>query len=84
MRESILGILKTHAAYRSWKRLTLPELMSRLPRVPTLGEFHDELRRLHRDRVIRLGPWTECLASIQDATNALYLDREVKFFVELY
>jgi hypothetical protein len=49
----------------------------------TLGEFHDGMRTLHQQRRIRLDPYTQALATLQDPIHALYLDREVKYYVDL-
>jgi hypothetical protein len=49
----------------------------------TLGEFHEGLRTLHQQRRIRLDPYTQALATLQDPLHALYLDREVKYYVDL-
>jgi hypothetical protein len=49
----------------------------------TLGEFHEGLRALHQQRRIRLDPFTQALATLQDPLHALYLDREVKYYVDL-
>jgi len=69
-----------------YQRLTLPQVFERLrakhPSL-TLGEFHDGLRRLQDEKRIRLGPYTQALATLDDSRNALFLDREVKYYVEL-
>jgi hypothetical protein len=49
----------------------------------TLGQFHDGLRALRDQGRIRLLPFTRALASIGDPRNALYLDGEVMYYVEL-
>jgi hypothetical protein len=70
----------------AFQRLTLPQVFERLrARYPelTLGQFHDGLRRLQDERRIRLGPYTQALATLDDPRNALFLDREVKYYVEL-
>jgi hypothetical protein len=69
-----------------FQRLTLSQVFKQLrashPNL-TLGQFHDGLRRLHEEHRIRLGPYTQALATLDDPANALYLDREVKYYVEL-
>jgi hypothetical protein len=69
-----------------FQRLTLPQVFERLkaqrPEL-SLGQFHDGLRRLHQENRIRLGPYTQALATLDDPRNALYLDREVKYYVEV-
>lgn len=49
----------------------------------TLGQFHDGLRQLQAQRRIILGPYTQALATLEDPQGALYLDREVKYYVDL-
>ena len=49
----------------------------------TLGQFHDGLRMLRDQARIRLKPYTRALATIDDARNALFLDGEVMYYVEL-
>lgn len=69
-----------------FQRLTLPQIFERLKEERpdlSLGQFHDGLRRLHQQNRIRLGPYTQALATLDDPRNALYLDREVKYYVEL-
>jgi hypothetical protein len=68
------------------QRLTLTQLYSHIQaKIPhlTLGDFHDGLRRLHDQGRIRLGPYTQALPTLDDTRVALYLDREVKYYVEL-
>ncbi len=69
-----------------FQRLTLPQVFEQLrakhPHL-TLGQFHDGLRRLQDEKRIRLGPFTQALATLDDPRNALFLDREVKYYVEL-
>ena len=68
------------------QRLSLPQMFERLRvRHPalTLGQFHDGLRQLQDEHRVRLGPYTQALATLDDPRNALFLDREVKFYVEL-
>jgi hypothetical protein len=69
-----------------FQRLTLPQLFEKLHAKYsnlTLGQFHDGIRRMHDQRRIRLGPYTQALATLDDPRNALFLDREVKYYVEL-
>lgn len=69
-----------------YQRLTLSQIYERLKTTQpslTLGRFHDGLRTLQEQRRIQLGPYTQALATLDDARNALYLDREVKYYVDL-
>ena len=69
-----------------FKQLSLPEvyrhLKERHPHL-TVGQFHEGLRRLYEERRIALLPFTQALAEIDDPQNALFLDREVKYYVDL-
>jgi hypothetical protein len=58
------------------------EIRKRHPSL-TLAEFHDGLRTLYKQRRISLWPYTLALATIDDSENALFLDREVKYYVDL-
>ena len=49
----------------------------------TLGQFHDGLRALRDQGRIRLIPFTRALATIDDPRNALFLDGEVMYYVDL-
>ncbi len=66
--------------------LTLPQayraLQGKHPGL-TLGEYHEGLRTLRDQGRIRLGPYTRALATIEDPRNALFLDGEVMYYVEL-
>jgi hypothetical protein len=66
--------------------LTLPQLYGALrERQPglALGQYHEGLRTLRDQGRIRLAPYTRALATIDDARNALFLDGEVMYYVEL-
>jgi hypothetical protein len=84
--EEVVRLAAEQKQRHAFQRLTLPQLYERLrathPNL-TLGEFHDGLRRLQDEKRIRLGPYTQALATLDDPRNALFLDREVKYYVEL-
>jgi hypothetical protein len=84
--EEVLRLATEQKQRHLFQRLTLPQIYNQLrtkfPDLP-LGEFHDGMRRLHEQGRIRLGPYTQALATLDDPRNALYLDREVKYYVEL-
>lgn len=84
--DEVIELVKEQKQQNSFQRLTLPQLFSMLrikhPQL-TLGQFHDGLRKLQDDRRIRLGPFTQALATIDDPRTALFLDREVKYYVDL-
>jgi hypothetical protein len=84
--EEVIRMVMEQKQRNSFQRLTLPQIFDQLrTRHPdmTLGQFHDGLRRLQDERRLRLGPYTQALATLDDPRNALFLDREVKFYVEL-
>ena len=47
---------------------------------PTLGGFHDALRRLHRSGRVYLHPWTGPLYSLPDPSYALLVGHEVAYY----
>jgi hypothetical protein len=64
----------------------LPELfasLSTLDPAPTVGQFHDALRRLHDDRRVYLHPWTGPLYALPDPAAALLVGHEVAFYASL-
>lgn len=69
-----------------YQPLSLPDLYAALRPAYTgltLGQFHDGLRLLRDKGQIRLTPFTRALATIDDPRNALFLDGEVMYYVEL-
>lgn len=48
----------------------------------SIGQFHDVLRSLHKDKVIRLDPYTQALKDLNDKEGALYVDRETKYYLD--
>lgn len=66
------------------RRFTFTELFEKVRTAHsnlTLPQFHEGLRQLQTAGKIRLYPFTQALATLPDPENALYLDREVKFYV---
>jgi hypothetical protein len=64
----------------------LPELFQRLrPACPTLtiGQFHDELRLLHRAQEIYLHPWTGPLYELPEPALALLVGHEIAYYASL-
>jgi hypothetical protein len=84
--DEAVQIVAERKRQNSMTRPTLPQLYAELRKShPTLSltQFHDGLRTLHSQRRILLGAYTLALATIPDHLNALYLDKEVKFYVDL-
>ena len=84
--DEVVSFVAAVKKQNSFARPTLPQVYEELKKTRpdlSLGQFHDGLRTLHQQRRILLGPHTQNLATIPDVRNALYLDREVKFYVDL-
>jgi hypothetical protein len=82
----VVELVRQHKAHNSFSRPTLTEIYQELakrhPRL-TIGQFHDGLRTLSKERRILLTAYTLALATLEDPQTALYLDREVKYYVDL-
>ena len=64
----------------------LPELfgsLSTLDPAPTVGQFHDALRRLHADGRIYLHPWTGPLYALPEPSVALLVGHEVGYYASV-
>jgi DNA-binding PadR family transcriptional regulator len=62
----------------------LPELFRTLSGAaspPTIGEFHDCLRRLHTSGVVYLHPWTGPLYALPEPAYALLVGHNVAYYV---
>jgi hypothetical protein len=84
--EEVVPFVAAQKHLNSFDRPNLKQLYENLRQTHptlTLGEFHEGLRGLHQQRRIRLDPYTQALATLQDPLHALYLDREVKYYVDL-
>lgn len=84
--DEVVQMVREQKQRNAFQRLTLPQIYQRLKTsrpALTLGQFHDGLRTLQEQRRIQLGQYTQALATLDDARNALYLDREVKLYVDL-
>lgn len=82
----VVGLITDQKRQNPFDRPTLPRIFSHLKKSRpglTLGQFHDGLRTLQIEKRIRLIPYTQALATLEDPQNALFLDREVKFYVDL-
>jgi hypothetical protein len=61
----------------------LPELCRRLEvdhPLLTIGQFHDELRRLHDERQVYLHPWTGPLYELPEPRYALLVGHEIAYY----
>jgi hypothetical protein len=84
--EEVVPFIAEQKRLNSFDRPNLKRVYEHLRKThPTLtiGEFHEGLRTLHQQRRVRLDPYTQALATLMDPLHALYLDREVKYYVDL-
>lgn len=84
--DEVVRFVRDHKRVNPFSIPTLPRIYQHLRQTRpslTLGQFHDGLRTLQAQRKILLGPYTQAPATIEDAQNALFLDREVKYYVDL-
>lgn len=84
--EDAVRLVGERKRHNSLTRPTLPQLYEELRKLHpglSLAQYHDGLRVLHLSRRIILGAYTQALATLPDHQNALYLDKEVKFYVDL-
>ena len=83
-------ILKCLAAWQDDNPSTdcpLPELFHQLQRLRpaySIGQFHDELRRLQHGRVLRLQPWTGPLTEMPLPAFALLVGHAVMYYASAY
>jgi hypothetical protein len=64
----------------------LPELYRRVSggeTAPTIGAFHDALRRLHDDGRLYLHPWTGPLYALPEPAFALLVGHEIAYYASL-
>jgi len=64
----------------------LPELFRRSQAgspSPTIGAFHDSLRRLHDAGLVYLHPWTGPLHALPEPSYALLVGHEIAYYVSL-
>src|SRR5262249_10239959 len=84
--DAVIPFVAEQKRLNSFDRPNLKKLYEYLKQTTpdlTIGQFHDGLRALHQQRRIRLDPYTQALATLLDPLHALYLDREVKYYVDL-
>jgi hypothetical protein len=77
--DEILAMLDAWSSSAS-EDCSLPELHRRLSSKPSLGSFHDALRKLHRTGRIELHPWTGPLYTLPDPACALLVGHEVAYY----
>ncbi len=59
----------------------LPEIYHRIrANQITIGQFHDELRRLHKEEQIYLHPWTGPLPEISEPALALFVGHVIAYY----
>lgn len=75
-----------HVASPTIADCPLPEIYRRLcaeAEKPSIGQFHDALRRLHDDHMIWLHPWTGPLYDLPYPACALLVGHEIAYFASL-
>jgi hypothetical protein len=85
--EEIVRLVREQKQRNAHQQLTLPQIYERLKSTRpglTLGQFHDGLRSLQDQKRLRLWPYTQGVNNVPDRRNALYLDQELKFYVDLH
>jgi len=84
--EVIVSLLTNRRSSHPSEDYPLPELYREACRSgsqPTIGQFHDVLRRLHERERIYLHPWTGPLYEIPEPSFALLIGHEVVYYVSL-
>jgi hypothetical protein len=84
--ESIRTSLRHWEASGSADDCPLPELFRRTGQMTpslTIGQFHDQLRRLHEQQQIYLHPWTGPLYALPEPSYALLVGHEIAYYVSL-
>lgn len=84
--EDLLAFVRERKRQNALSQPNLKDVYDHLRKTqPTLtvGQFHDGLRLLQEQNRIRLTPYTMPLATLPDLLLALYLDREVKYYVDV-
>jgi hypothetical protein len=80
--DSILRFLLDWQSAHAAKDCPLPELY-RSTSPPSIGTFHDALRRLHQQQQLWLHPWTGPLCELPEPALALLVGHEVAFYASL-
>ena len=82
--EMILNQLKSWSHGESLQRdCPLPELFRSLQPLPSIGQFHDALRKLIDDGRIELHPWTGPLYALPEPDLALMVGHEIAGYAAL-
>ncbi|HYV36109.1 MAG TPA: hypothetical protein VE988_10425 [Gemmataceae bacterium] len=76
---AIVQCLATWSASNAAEDCPLPHLYRQL-QGPTIGQFHDTLRRLHAEQRIHLHPWTGPLCEMPEPPLALMVGHEIAYY----
>jgi hypothetical protein len=81
---SVLEYLGTRQRSNPYGHCPLPELFHRVaePRGLSIGQFHDGLRELVRQRQLRLHAFTGAAYQLEEEHYALVAGQEIKFYAE--
>lgn len=84
--DTVVTMVVEQKRVNSFQSLTMKQVYDRLlSTMPTLtvGQYHDGMRQLHRERRVRLAAFTQALATLPCVVTPMYLDNEVKFYVQM-
>ncbi len=84
--DTVVEMVAAQKRANAFQSLTMKDVYAKLLAiVPTLtvGQYHDGMRELHKARRVRLAPYTQALATLPCPMTALYLDNEVKYYVQV-
>lgn len=82
--EKIVDYVRDYRRDHPHRSCSFAELYRRVaePAGMTIGQFHDGLRRLSRERKISLEPWTGAMSDLEEDHLALVLAKETKFYAD--
>jgi hypothetical protein len=82
--QKIVDYVRVYRRDHPHRSCSFAELYRRVaePEGMTIGQFHDGLRRLSRERKISLEPWTGAMSDLEEDHLALVLAKETKFYAD--
>ena len=82
--QKIVDYVRVYRRDHPHRSCSFAELYRRIaePAGATIGQFHDGLRRLSRERKITLEPWTGAMSDLEEDHLALVLAKETKFYAD--
>ncbi|WP_143302152.1 hypothetical protein [Candidatus Entotheonella palauensis] len=82
----ILSQIQAHRVHSPLHSCPLPDLFRQCQQQApdlTIGQFHDDLRRLARENRIRLLPFTQALYLLEEPEYALLWGREIMYYADV-